>query len=268
MPVRDRTHDVAGGQVVEVVIHTQDGGQDEGGPQGAFLALQVLHGPVAVGLGAAGPDHQGYHGAQNHQEDQDAGVAADVVAQVGDQGGNGGHGVELHLDEVANQNAEEQGGVDLLGDQRQTDGHDGGNQGPDGAVEPALAVLSRQGEGGHEGDQRVHDQQNFAESVLQVFQGLHCETSFSLLDLRFSQPGPTRMDTPGMGVASEQIPKSIVEWKILGCTPNQPSCPGYLPSFTNGYRLRPGVVGLPAFRVCLRQDGRITCSGGGPAPSK
>ena len=61
--------------------------------RGALLGFQVFHGPVAVGLGAAGPDHQGHHGAQNNQEDQDTGVAADVVAQVGDQGGNGGTGL-------------------------------------------------------------------------------------------------------------------------------------------------------------------------------
>ena len=173
MPVGDGTHDVAGGQVIEVIVHAQDGGQNEGGPQGALLGFQVLYSPVAVGLGAAGADHQGHHGAQNHQEDQDTGVAADVVAQIGDQGGNSGYGVKLHLNQVADQNADEQRGVNLLGDQRQADGHDRGNQGPDGAVESALAVLSRQGESGHEGNHRVHDQQNLAESVLQIFQGLH-----------------------------------------------------------------------------------------------
>ena len=216
MPVGDGTHDVAGGQIVEVVVHTQNGGQDKGGPQSALLGLQVLHSPVAVGLGAAGADHQGHHGAQNHQEDQDAGVAADVVAQVGDQGGDGGHGVELHLDQVAHQNAEEQGGVDLLGDQRQADGHDGGNQGPDGAVELALAVLSRQGKGGHEGYQGIHDQQDLTESVLQISQGLHCETSFSLLDIRFSQPVSARMNAPGMGFCLRAYPKIGCEWKNFG----------------------------------------------------
>ena len=80
--VGDGTHDVAGGQVVEVVVHAQDDGQDEGGKQGAGLGLDMRYGPIAVGLGAAGPDHQGHHGAQNDQEDEDTGVVTNVCGNV------------------------------------------------------------------------------------------------------------------------------------------------------------------------------------------
>ena len=41
----DATDDVAGGQVVEVVVHAQDDGQDEGGKQGAGLGPTAPSGP-------------------------------------------------------------------------------------------------------------------------------------------------------------------------------------------------------------------------------
>ena len=97
MAIGDGTHHVAGGQVVEVVVHAQHDGQDEGGPQGAGLGLDVGHSPVAVGLGAAGPDHQGHQGAQDDQEDQDTGVAADVAHEAVDQVVKGQDGVEVGL---------------------------------------------------------------------------------------------------------------------------------------------------------------------------
>ena len=51
----------------------------------AGLGLDMAHSPVAIGLGAAGPDHQGYHGAQNDQEHQNAHVAAGIGCQAGDK---------------------------------------------------------------------------------------------------------------------------------------------------------------------------------------
>ena len=130
-------HHVAGGQVVEVVIHTQHNRQDEGGPQGAGFGLDVGHSPVAVGLGAAGPDHQGHHGAQDDQEHQDTHVAAGIGAQVADKELERVDGIAVDLQEAANQDTQEQRRVDFLGDQRQADGHDGRQQGRDGTVNRA-----------------------------------------------------------------------------------------------------------------------------------
>ena len=129
--VRHGAHHVAGGQVVEVVVHAQHDGQDEGGPQGAGLGLDVGNSPVAVGLGAAGTDHQGHHGAQDDQEHQDAGVAAHVAGQAVNKVLQGKQGVAVHIQEAADHNAQEQGGVNLLRNESQNDCHHRGQQGHD-----------------------------------------------------------------------------------------------------------------------------------------
>ena len=50
---------------------------------------------------------------------------------------DGGLKGEVGVQQAAHQDADEQGGVDLLGNQGQGDGDDGGNQGPEGVVETA-----------------------------------------------------------------------------------------------------------------------------------
>ena len=135
--VGDGPHHITGGQVIEVVVHAQHDGQDEGGPQGAGLGLDMAHSPVAIGLGAAGPDHQGYHGAQNDQEHQNAHVAAGIGCQAGDKILERINGAAVGIQEAAHDNAQEQRRIHFLGDQSQDDGRHRREQGCDGAPDKA-----------------------------------------------------------------------------------------------------------------------------------
>ena len=102
---------------------------------------------AAQGGAAARPVHQADQGAQNDKKNQDAQVVAvrkganhavlqkDVFKR----------GDELHPREeaAAEQDADKQGGVDLLGNQGEHDGHDGGKERPgrlEKGVGPGLRV--------------------------------------------------------------------------------------------------------------------------------
>ena len=136
MLVGDRTHDGTNSQAVEVVIDEDQHAQDGGGDHSAGAGLDVLGSPAAVSSGTASLVDQADHHAQNHQEQQDAHVPG--VGQLDDHHveGVGDHapGVEVGVQQSAGQDTDEQGGIDLLGDQSQTDGDDGGQQSPDGGI--------------------------------------------------------------------------------------------------------------------------------------
>ena len=136
MLVSHGTHDGADGQAVEVVVDEDDTAQDGSGNHSADAGLDVGLSPAAVSSGAAGLVDQADHHAQDNQEDQDTDVPG--VGQLDDHDveGVGDHtpDVEVGVQQSTGQDADEQGGVDLLGDQGQADGDDGGQQGPDGGV--------------------------------------------------------------------------------------------------------------------------------------
>ena len=160
MAVGDGAHHVAGGQVVEVVVHAQHDGQDEGGPQGAGLGLDVGNSPVAVGLGAAGPDHQGHQGSQQNQEHQDGGVAAHVGAQTVNEVLQGGQNVAVDVQQASDEDAQEQGRIHFLGDQCQDDCHHGRQDGKDGVVRDAVRGLTLgKSHGDHDACQGEYDEQ-------------------------------------------------------------------------------------------------------------
>ena len=145
MGLGDGTHDGAHGQAVKVVIHEDQHTQQHGQQLRAAAGMNGLLGPAAEGLGAAALVHQVHHDAQGDQEDDDAHVAA--VCQHGDdtvvsanQGHDGVPGSELGVQQRANQAAQEQRGIHFLADQGQHDGHDGGQQGPEGAGKRSLGV--------------------------------------------------------------------------------------------------------------------------------
>ena len=140
MLVSDGTHDTAHSQAVEIVVDEDQAAQQDGGQLRTHTALDVLFCPTAKGCGTAGLVHQADHSAQDHQEDQDAHVVA-----VGDGSHNaivkhmkhGGFKGKVGVQQAAHQNTDEQGAVYLLGDQRQCDGNDGRQQGPEGVVKLA-----------------------------------------------------------------------------------------------------------------------------------
>ena len=122
MAVGHRAHDVAGGEVVEVVVHTQYQGQHHGGQQGAPLGLNVLLGPVAISLGAAGAVHQHHDHTQHDQEREKGHVAAHGFHQRIKGTCNAHDGIKIGVQETAHQAAQEQGRIDFLGDEGQRNG--------------------------------------------------------------------------------------------------------------------------------------------------
>ena len=76
LPVRDRAHDGAHGQAVEVVVHEDHHTQQQGGKLRTGPGVDVGGGPAAKGGRAAGLVHQGHKDAQHDKEHQNAHVAA------------------------------------------------------------------------------------------------------------------------------------------------------------------------------------------------
>ena len=134
----NRTHNGAHGQAVEIVVDEDQHAQEHGHQLSAGAGLHGVGSPTTESLGAAALVHQIHHDAKNHQEHNDAHVIS--IGQNGDDtvvSANQGHsGVprgKLRIQQSADQAAQEQGRIHFLADQGQNDGHDGGQQGPEGA---------------------------------------------------------------------------------------------------------------------------------------
>ena len=131
--VGDGPHDRAYGEAVEVVVDEDQAAQHNGGDLRPHPGLDVLLRPSAEGGGASRLVHHAHNGPQYDQKHQDAHIVAvgqgghDPVAEgVGHRALKG----EVGVQQAARQNADKQGGIDLLGDQRQGDGDHRGQQGP------------------------------------------------------------------------------------------------------------------------------------------
>ena len=141
----DGTHNGAHGQAVEIVVHEDQDAQQHGNQLRAAAGLDGMLGPAAEGLGAAALVHQIHHDAQHDQEDDDAHVVAvgqdgDDAVVGADQLNDGLPGMELRVEQGAHKAAKEQGGINLLADQRQRDGHDGGEQRPEGGGKGGIGL--------------------------------------------------------------------------------------------------------------------------------
>ena len=126
--VGDGTHNVTNSQVVEVVVNAQHDAQEAGSDQSTRLGLDVLAGPVAVSFGATGADHQSNDGAQDDQEDHDTQVAGDLFMQDSEEMLNRNDGIAAGVQQSADDDTDEQGGVNFFGDQGQTNGDHRGDQ--------------------------------------------------------------------------------------------------------------------------------------------
>ena len=144
MAVGDGAHNAAHGQTVEVVVDEDQHAQSEGCHLCAGAGLHMLLSPAAKSSGTAGSVDQGHHDAQQNQEDQNTCVPA--VAHIGDQAVvynsvECADHIKVSVQQSAGQNADEQGAVNLLGDQSQHDGDDGRRQSHKGAVIVAVSGL-------------------------------------------------------------------------------------------------------------------------------
>ena len=127
--VRHGTHDGADGQAVEIVVDKDHNAEDKGRKLSAHAGLDVLLRPATECCAAAGNVDEGDDDAQQHQEQEDTGVAFDTgdktVVNDGVERADGGKAVD---EQSADRNADKERGVDLLGDQRQTNGDDRRNK--------------------------------------------------------------------------------------------------------------------------------------------
>ena len=150
MALGNGTHNGAHGQAVEVVVDEDQHAQQHGHQLCAGAGMHGLGSPAAEGLGAAGLVHQVDHDAQNDQEHDDGDVAG--VRNGGDDTVIALHqlhqrlpGGEVADQQRAHQAAQEQGRIHFLADQGQHDGHDGGQQRPEGACERGSRALDQDG---------------------------------------------------------------------------------------------------------------------------
>src|SRR5699024_6183400 len=123
--VRYGAHDAAHGQAVEVVVHEDEHTERDGGQLRADAGLDVLCRPAPEGRGAARAVHERDHRAEDDEEDEDA---------------------------------DEEGGVDLIRDEREDDGYDGRQQRPGRAVKAAYGLLRLAAVREHAQDERADDE--------------------------------------------------------------------------------------------------------------
>ena len=178
MLVRNGTHHRTDGQTVEVVVNENQAAQQDRCQLCAHAALDVRLCPTAECSGAAGFVHQTDHGAQHHQEHQNAHVVA-----VGQHGNNAvgehmDHGTlkgEVGVQQTAHQNTDEQRGVHFLRNQCQSDCNHGRQQCPHRVVEMAGAFAGLKGRirskcrGAHQAHhqhQNCQNRQHLAQSLI------------------------------------------------------------------------------------------------------
>ena len=129
--IGDGTHDRAYGQTVEIVIHKNQDTQQEGSDQRTCLGLDVGLCPTAEGLRATGAVDQSDDNAQHDQKYKNAGTVGNGGDQtVIDDGVYRTAEVVPCMQKCADQNAHEQRGINLLGDQCQGNGDDRSKQRP------------------------------------------------------------------------------------------------------------------------------------------
>ena len=145
-PVGDRAHDGADRETVEAVVDKDQDAEQRGGKGGGAPAVQLLPRPAAVGLAAARFGHQHDHRPEQREEDDHVGVVGDLGVHHVEGHGDGGEKIPAAgkgTDEHAGEQADEQRGIDLLGDQRQRDGNDGRQKGyPSGFDHRKFHILS------------------------------------------------------------------------------------------------------------------------------
>ena len=163
MLVRYGAHDAAHGQAVEVVVHEDEHTERDGGQLRADAGLDVLCRPAPEGRGAARAVHERDHRAEDDEEDEDADVVAVGLGQHGDDAvvEDVQHRAlkgKVRVQQAAGEDADEEGGVDLLRDEREDDGYDGRQQRPGRAVKAAYGLLRLAAVREHAHDERADDE--------------------------------------------------------------------------------------------------------------
>ena len=137
MAVRDRAHDRADRQAVEIVVDEDEAAEGDGRKLGADAGLDVLRGPLAERGGSAGLVHQADHDAEEDEEEQDTdivGVGELRDHAVGENVLQRSHEAEVGVEQAAHKNSDEERTVDFLCDEGQRDRDDRRDQCPECCV--------------------------------------------------------------------------------------------------------------------------------------
>ena len=145
MLVRHRTHNAAHCQAVEIVVNKDQHTQRNGCQLCANPGMDLSSGPAPKSSRTACTVHQAHHGAQNHQEHQNAHIVAvreDLDNTALQHMVHGSLKTEIRSKNRAHQNADKQGAVHLFGNQRQSDGDNRGHQCPKSSIQRRQRCLS------------------------------------------------------------------------------------------------------------------------------
>ena len=138
MRIGDGAHDVADGQAVEIVVDEDKDAQEEGGQLCAAACLHMLARPLAECVRGACAAQKRGNDSQGHEEDEDAGAdlhGGDDACLDNDI--DGVDGLEVCDKQASEEDADEEGGVDLLRDEGEPDCDDWRQNRPQGSDKPA-----------------------------------------------------------------------------------------------------------------------------------
>jgi len=129
--IRDRAHDGADSQAVEIIVDENQNAEHERRQLRACVRLDVRLGPAAKGSRATCCVDQRDNNAQQHEEQKNARIGGNRGNQAIIQDGvECCDGCEAAGKQAADENADEQRAVGFLCDERQHDGNDWRQQRP------------------------------------------------------------------------------------------------------------------------------------------
>ena len=137
MLVRHRTHYASHSKTVKIIVDKDHHAQRHSGKLRAHPGLDLCAGPAAKRGRSSRLVHHAHHDAQDHQEYDDTHVVSicehshDSVLEYMD---DGPFKAESGVKDSSDQDPDKQGTVNLLGDQRKTDGYHRRHQRPEGSV--------------------------------------------------------------------------------------------------------------------------------------
>ena len=131
MRIGDGKHNAAHREAVEIVVDEDQHAQSKGGQSGTCTALDMGLCPFTEGGRRTGLIDQRHENSQQNEENKDTGTVGNGGNQtVVDNRIHRIQRTERGCQKTAGQNADEQRGIHFLGNQRQTNGDNRGNDGP------------------------------------------------------------------------------------------------------------------------------------------
>ncbi len=132
--VRHRAHNRADRQAVKVIVHENQHAERGGCEQRAAAAGNPPAGPFAIGAGCAGLGDQRDQDAEQHKENEDIDVAANLLTHDAESGLDRRQRREPRVEQRPRKDTDQQRGINLFGNQRQRDCDNRREQRPNGCL--------------------------------------------------------------------------------------------------------------------------------------